>query len=53
VLEVINLHAGIHEDELIEKTNRVKKTAEGWGDFNRVWLFFDEFNTCDELGYIK
>lgn len=53
VLVVINLHAGIHEEELVAEVERIKKTAEEWGTFNRVWVFFDEFNTCDELGYIK
>ncbi|RUS21993.1 hypothetical protein BC937DRAFT_90713 [Endogone sp. FLAS-F59071] len=44
---VLNMHAGITEDQIIDFMNEAQKKA---GDSSEVvWVFFDEINTCNHL----
>ena len=55
-LEIFNINAGVHEQELIEMMERVSVMAEALEQIDgskKIWVFFDEFNTTDELTYIK
>ena len=50
-----NVHAGINEERLIKWKEEILSAIkqhnkqEGY----KIWVFFDEFNTTDELSYIK
>ncbi|CAG8829565.1 13736_t:CDS:2, partial [Racocetra persica] len=44
----LNLHAGIHEDDILdfmEKATALAKEGE-------TWIFLDEINTCDHIGML-
>ena len=51
-LSVMNFHAGIYEDDIVEFTRKQIKKAIG-DQGKQVWVFFDEINTCDYLGLIN
>ncbi|CAG8547768.1 12126_t:CDS:10 [Acaulospora morrowiae] len=42
----LNLHAGIHEDDIQNFMNEATKLAQK----GETWVFFDEINTCDHIG---
>lgn len=46
----INVHAGFNEKVIAEKVEAFRSLAEG---NKRVWVFFDEFNTTEEMGLIS
>ena len=52
-LEIFNIHAGVTAQQIIERvqgymTQAYKLKEEG----KRLWVFFDEFNTTENLGLI-
>jgi nucleoside-triphosphatase THEP1 len=49
--EVINFHAGIKEQYILDRINEVKQKAYDFFD-SRIFVFLDEINTCDCLGLI-
>ncbi|CAG8542187.1 4803_t:CDS:2, partial [Acaulospora colombiana] len=44
----LNLHAGIHENDIINFMEEVKGLAQK----GETWVFFDEINTCDHIGML-
>lgn len=51
-----NVHAGINEEKLIKWHKQILKTVQDHKNKDpkyKIWVFFDEFNTTDELSYIK
>jgi hypothetical protein len=51
--EVINFHAGIKEQHIIEKMQEIVQRADILKvTENKIWVFLDEINTCDCLGLI-
>lgn len=49
----INVHAGTTLKVLKEKVDEIRiKSAILAFEGKRLWVFFDEFNTTDEVGYI-
>ncbi|KAK3579949.1 hypothetical protein CHS0354_020846, partial [Potamilus streckersoni] len=48
---VIQIHAGVEEEHLLEKIQEVSREAEKKIS-DPVWLFLDEINTCNHLGLI-
>ncbi|XP_071798757.1 uncharacterized protein [Asterias amurensis] len=49
---VLNFHAGIEMDTIIDFIHNKTKKAEENLD-GQVWCFFDEINTCDQLGLLS
>lgn len=49
--EVMNIHAGIEEEDINVKVQKVNSYALKHLD-DDVWLFLDEINTCSHLGVI-
>ncbi|CAG8475156.1 3381_t:CDS:10, partial [Racocetra persica] len=45
-LRILNLHAGVTKQQILEFLSDAEKAAEQ----NEVWLFFDEINTCNHIG---
>lgn len=53
-LQIFNIHAGVDEEKLVEYYHDILKASHEVKDTKqKVWVFFDEFNTTDELSYIK
>jgi len=58
---VLNLHAGVDDDEIINfmsnkivEANKYLNESKSNNSISRkVWIFFDEFNTTDSIGLIK
>ncbi len=46
----INVHAGFNERVIAEKVQEIERVA---AESSRVWVFFDEFNTTEEMGLIS
>ncbi|GBC06549.1 hypothetical protein RclHR1_06900002 [Rhizophagus clarus] len=44
----LNLHAGIDEGIIVRFMNDASKKAKN----GKIWLFFDEINTCDHMGLL-
>ncbi|XP_033637454.1 uncharacterized protein LOC117298354 [Asterias rubens] len=49
---VLNFHAGIEVDTIIDFIHSKKKEAEENLD-GQIWCFLDEINTCDHLGLLS
>ncbi|XP_033637667.1 uncharacterized protein LOC117298493 [Asterias rubens] len=49
---VLNFHAGIEIDTIIDFIHSKKKEAEESLD-GQIWCFLDEINTCDHLGLLS
>lgn len=43
---VLNMHAGITEEQIIDFMNEAQEKADS---SEVVWVFFDEINTCNHL----
>ncbi|CAF4175411.1 unnamed protein product [Rotaria socialis] len=55
-LAVFSVHAGIMNEDIVEKMNEFKTEAEKCKDHDppkRLWIFFDEFNTTSCIGLFK
>jgi midasin (ATPase involved in ribosome maturation) len=56
---LFNIHAGTNEAKLIEFDKEVRKTCEEIKNNDqqslskKLWVFFDEFNTTEEMGYLS
>ena len=52
-LEIFNIHAGVTTKMIIEKMQEFILTANyGLNENQNLWIFFDEFNTSENLGLI-
>jgi hypothetical protein len=50
----LNVNAGTNEKVLAAKFEEIKRTSKVLEEFGkRLWVFFDEFNTTDDVGYIS
>ncbi|KAF0538645.1 e3 ubiquitin-protein ligase [Gigaspora margarita] len=47
-LRILNLHAGVTKQQILEFLSDAEKIAEK----NEIWLFFDEINTCNHIGIL-
>jgi hypothetical protein len=68
-LEIMNIHAGTNEAQLIKFNQNIWHAYEEIQKVHdearkdnpnlpmktnkKIWVFFDEFNTTEEVGYIK
>ncbi|OWF52739.1 uncharacterized protein LOC110447384 [Mizuhopecten yessoensis] len=50
-LDVLSIHAGTSEEEIISKIDNIQNVAHK-NLSTRKWVFLDEINTCDHLGVI-
>ena len=49
----LEIHAGIKDKDIIDFIKRVDKEVEKEGNKDeKIWIFFDEINTCNSLGLI-
>ncbi|RIB21686.1 hypothetical protein C2G38_2175948 [Gigaspora rosea] len=46
--EILNLHAGITKERILEFISDAETAAEE----GEIWLFFDEINTCNHIGIL-
>ncbi|CAG8487332.1 35591_t:CDS:10 [Gigaspora margarita] len=46
--EILNLHAGITKERILEFISNAEAAAEE----GEIWLFFDEINTCNHIGIL-
>ena len=51
-LLIFNIHAGITAQMIIDKMNYCRLKATTMPRDKKLWLFFDEFNTTENLGLI-
>ena len=51
-LEIMQIHSGITDQDIINKVTNVNKIAET-KENEKIWLFFDEINTCNSLGLLS
>lgn len=47
---VMNLHAGITEDQIIKFMHEAEERARA--SSANIWVFFDEINTCNHLSLV-
>ena len=50
--ETINFHAGVKEDHIKSKMSEIINKA-NLSKFEKIWVFLDEINTCDCMGFIS
>ncbi|CAG9322652.1 unnamed protein product [Blepharisma stoltei] len=48
----ISIHAGVTSKEIKEKMGKLVELAYDIGSEEKLWIFFDEFNTTDSIGLI-
>jgi ABC-type oligopeptide transport system ATPase subunit len=51
-LEIKNIHAGIKDHDIIEFIEKVNKKANENISNEKIWVFFDEINTCLSLSLL-
>ncbi|CAF0807414.1 unnamed protein product [Didymodactylos carnosus] len=52
-LEVLRIHAGLTSSQIIDKMEQFIAKATTFIAPKRLWIFFDEFNTTENIGLIK
>ena len=56
-LEIMNIHAGIKDHDIIEFIKKVNEKANNGIENNnkneKIWVFFDEINTCNSMGLLS
>ena len=48
-LEIFSIHAGVTLNQIFEKMKKITKDCDR---FRRIWVFFDEFNTNENIGLL-
>ena len=48
-----NIHAGTNEAKLIEFDKDMRTASAKLAQGKKLWVFLDEFNTTEEVGYVK
>ena len=49
----LNIHAGTNEAKLVEFDIDIRKKSQNLEAGKKLWVFLDEFNTTEEVGYVK
>ena len=56
-LEIMNIHAGIKDQDIIKFIENVNEKANNGIENNnpndKIWVFFDEINTCNSMGLLS
>ena len=53
-LKILNIHAGITDKDIIKFIEKVNKEANSDNNSNaKIWIFFDEINTCNSMGLLS
>ena len=56
-MKIKNIHAGIKDQDIIEFIEEVNNEANKEGEQNnpneKIWVFFDEINTCNSMGLLS
>ena len=53
-LQILNIHAGIKDQDIIKFIEDVNKKAnDNNNSLDKIWVFFDEINTCNSMGLIS
>ena len=49
----LQIHAGITDQNIVDFIKEIQLNVQNWGIQNeKIWIFFDEINTCNSLGLI-
>ena len=52
-LQIMNIHAGIKDQDIINFIEYVNQKANNNDSLEKIWVFFDEINTCNSMGLIS
>ena len=56
-LKIMNIHAGIKDQDIIdfieEENNKVNNEEDNTNSNEKIWVFFDEINTCNSMGLLS
>ena len=55
-LKIMNIHAGIKDQDIIDFIEKVNEEVNNINNNNpneKIWVFFDEINTCNSMGLLS